>query len=312
MLTTSMLRLCTLRGIRAALCWAALFLVWSPSLALVATPHTFIDDVGRAVTVHTPLRRIISLAPSVTEILLALHMDEHVVAVTDFCDFPEEATRKPKVGAMYQPSIERIVALQPDLVITAVGASKKETVLRLEGLAVPVYVLNPTSVAEIFAAIERVGALGSREQAAAKVVADLRQRLAAVTTRLVGQRPIRTLYVLWYQPLVSVGRGSFLHEVITLAGGENLAQDAPQAYPTYSLEQVIAAAPEVIILSSDSAPLQQLMGEQPERWTGLPAMREGRIYVVDTGLLNRPSPRSVEAVETLARYFHPEAFAYDR
>jgi iron complex transport system substrate-binding protein len=299
------------KRVRCTLGVVALLLICSAAGALAAPLRAFVDDVGRSVSVPTPLRRIISLAPSVTEILFALEVDEQVVAVTEFCDFPEEATRKVKVGAMYQPNIEQIVSLRPDLVITAVGASQKETVLRLERLGVPVYVLNPTRMVEIFAAIQRVGALVSREEAAARLVAGLEQRLTALRQWLAGHRPVRTLYLLWYQPLMTVGYGSFLHEIITLAGGDNLAKDAALAYPTLSLEQVIAAAPEVIILNSDSAPFQHMIAEQHRRWSHIPAVRDSRVHVVDTGLLNRPSPRSVQAVEILARYFHPTVFARD-
>jgi iron complex transport system substrate-binding protein len=209
---------------------------------------------------------------------------------------------------MYQPNIEQIVGLQPDLVLTAVGASKKETVLRLERLGVPVYVLNPRNMAEIFAAIGLVGAVADREDAAHALVRKLQDRLATVRRVLFGRRPVRTLYVLWYHPLITIGAGSFLHEIITLAGGENLSKDALLDYPTYSLEQVITAAPEVIMLTTDSAPFQHLVLDQSQRWSHLPAVRHRRVYVVDTGLLNRPSPRSVEAVEVLARLLHPEVF----
>jgi iron complex transport system substrate-binding protein len=292
--------------------WRIMVVVWAIVLAPASVPaetRTFVDSVGRPVIVPAPLKRLISLAPSVTEILFALDLDEQIIAVTDFCDYPAEALGKTKVGTMYQPNIEQIVSLQPDLVITAVGASKKETVLHLERLAVPVYVLNPRNMDEIFTAITLMGAVVDREDAAHDLVRKLQARLITVQGALFGRRPVRTLYLLWYQPLMTVGSGSFLHEIITRAGGENLSKDALLDYPTYSLEQVITAAPEVIVLNTDSAPFQRLVAEQPQRWSHLPAVRNGRLYVIDTGLLNRPSPRSVEAVEVLARLLHPEVFA---
>jgi len=300
--------------VRRYVCGWIMAVVWAIVLAPVGVPastRTFVDSVGRAVAVSAPLKRLVSLAPSVTEILFALDLDEHIVAVTDFCDYPAAATGKTKVGTMYQPNIEQIVGLQPDLVVTAVGASKKETVLRLERLGVPVYVLNPRNMAEIFSAIALVGVVVDREDAAHALVRTLQDRLAAVRAALSGRRPVRTLYVLWYQPLITVGAGSFLHEIITLAGGENLSRAAPLDYPIYSLEEVIAAAPEVIVLNTNSAPFQRLVMEQPQRWSHLPAVRDGRLYVIDAGLLNRPSPRSVEAVEVLARLLHPEVSALD-
>jgi iron complex transport system substrate-binding protein len=276
-----------------------------------ATGRTVVDSVGRAVEVPTSLQRIISLAPSVTEILFALEVDEQLVAVTDFCDYQPAATRKLKVGGMYHPNLEQIIGLRPDVVITAVGASQKDTVLRLEKLGVPVYVLNPKSMDDILASILRVAELVSREREAQRFVGDLRHRLFAIERRLSGQRPVRALYLLWYQPLMTVGPGSFLHEIMTLAGGDNLAKDAVLSYPTYSLEQVLTAAPEVIVLNSDSAPFLHLIAEQPQRWSHLPAVRNGRIHVVETGLMNRPSPRSVDAVELLARFLHPKVFAHE-
>jgi len=273
-----------------------------------ATTRAYTDSVGRTVQVAFPPQRIVSLAPSVTEMLFGVGVEDQLIAVTDFCDYPEGARHKPKVGSMYHPNIERIVALQPDLVITAVGASRKETVLRLEALGLPIYVLNPKTMAEIFASITRVGELVARTETAQRIVSNLTERLAAVQRRLSDRRPVRTLYVLWYQPLITVGQGSFLHELITLAGGENLSKDAMLDYPTYSLEEVIAADPEVIVLNSDSAPLLRLLSQSPQRWAQVAAVRQQRLYVVDTGLLNRPGPRSVEAVELLARFFHAEAF----
>jgi iron complex transport system substrate-binding protein len=164
---------------------------------------------------------------------------------------------------------------------------------------------------DIPASILRVGELVSREQEAQRIAGALRDRLSAVEQRLAGQRLVRALYLLWYHPLMTVWRGSFLHEIITLAGGDKLAKDARFSYPTYSLEQVIAAAPEAIVLNSDAAPFMQLIAEQPQPWSDLPAVRDRRIRVVETGLMNRPSPRSVDAVELLARFFHPNVFARD-
>jgi iron complex transport system substrate-binding protein len=280
-----------------------LVLLPSPAPALTLTGQT-----GRQVSLPAPPRRIVSLVPSVTEVLFAIAAQDRLAGVTDFCDYPAEARLKPRVGGMLAPRLETIITLRPDLVIATTAGNREETFVQLERLQIPVYVVNPTTVGDVLDLISRLGALTGHTVPAARLAAalDTRIRMVAGRVALLG-RP-RVLYVLWPEPVIVPGRGALVSELIALAGGDSVTADGGEGYPRYSLEAAVARAPQVIILADHGAGLDTLSREKWERFSALPAVKAGRLYSVDGNLVHHYGPRVVDGLELLARLIHPEAF----
>ena len=274
----------------------------APAQALTVT-----DQTGRALELPGPPRRIVSLVPSVTEILYALGQDEHLVGVTDFCDYPAAARAKPSVGTMVGPSLEAIVALRPDLVVLTTAGNRDETFLQLQRLRLPIYVVNPTSLAQALDLMEQLARLTGRPEAAGAVVGALRRRVREVAARVAPRPRPRVLYVVWPEPLVVPGRNAIVSELIELAGGRSITATSGEGYPRYSVEAALARNPEVILIASHDAARSPLMRAKWERFTQVPAVSAGRLYTLDGNLMHRYGPRMVDGLEVLARLLHPEA-----
>jgi iron complex transport system substrate-binding protein len=278
-----------------------------PFMANLA-PRTFVDDLGRRVYLAQPPTRVVSLAPSVTEMLYAIGSGDVVVGVTPYCDYPPEARAKPKVGYTH-PNLESIVALQPDLVLAPSEFLRADMLHKLEQLKIPAFLLEAKTIEDVLSQIQTLGRMLGRSASADAVAAQMRERLTEIKTRAVILPHPRVLYVLNSDPLITVGPGSFIHQLIELAGGTNVASRANTAYPRLNMEEVIKADPELLVF-----PIGELEGvpdsEQQlwQRWTTLSAVRHSRFYRIDSNLLNRPGPRIVQGLEALARIIHPEAF----
>ena len=280
-----------------------------PFMANVA-PRTFVDDLGRNIYLAAQPGRIVSLAPSVTEMLFAIGAGEQVVGVTQFCDYPPEAVAKPKVGAGF-PNIESLVALQPDLVVASKDFIRPDALNKLEQLKIPVFVfLDARTVEDILGHIQTLGRMLNRSPAADALAASMRRRMADVKAATASRRRPRVLYVLNSDPFVTVGTGSFIHQVIELAGGANVASASPIAYPRLSMEEVLKQDPEVILFPAGQT--ENVPEEQRRRWrqwTTVTAVKQDRFVQIPSVLLDRPGPRVVEGLERLARSLHAEAFA---
>ena len=287
---------------------AAISVAWVLVVAPSAAAFTTRDMLGRDVTLAAPPQRIVSLVPSVTEILYALNAESLLVGVTDFCDFPPEARSRPKVGGMVAPSLEAIVALRPDLVIATNEGTREDTFTQLSRVGVPVYLVAAHHVADATSLIRRLGELTRREHAAGPLVAGLEQRIEAVKIAVRSLVRPRVLYVLWPEPLIVPGRGSIVTELIQLAGGQSLTADDPDAWPRYSLEAAVAKSPEVILLANHGAGTGAVSMDKWRRLASLPAVKTGRLLSVDGDLMHRYGPRFVDGLEQLARAIHPEAF----
>jgi iron complex transport system substrate-binding protein len=280
----------------------------SLGLAASAAAFTTRDMLGRDVTLPGSPKRIVSLVPSVTEILYALNAEILLVGVTDFCDFPPDARRRPKVGGMVAPSLEAIVALRPDLVIATTEGTREDTFTQLSRMSVPVYLVAAHHVADATALMRRLGELTGRDATAGPLVARLEQRIEAVKKAVSPFARPRVLYVLWPEPLIVPGREALVTELIQIAGGRSLTADDAEAWPRYSLEAAVAKSPEVILLASHGAGTGAVSMEQWQRLTSLPAVKSGRLLSVDGDLMHRYGPRLVDGLEQLARAIHPEAF----
>lgn len=268
------------------------------------------DEVGRRVPVPATIRRLVSLAPSLTETVFALGADRLLVGVTDYCDYPPEAAAKPRVGGIVNPSIERIAALQPDLVLASLAANRRETVNAVERLGIPVYVTGARSVEGVLDSMRRLAELLGLAERGEALLGELRTTLDAVNQRLAGRAPRRVLFIVWEEPLISVGRDTFLADALRRAGAESVIETG-QDWPRLNLEEVLKLQPEFLVFADaqPDAAARVLAGLRQRRgWRYLEAVQQQRVAVISDAV-NRPSPRLVEAIEQLARQLHPEAFA---
>jgi cobalamin transport system substrate-binding protein len=270
-----------------------------------ADPVTITDDLGRSVRLERPAERIVSLAPGLTEILFSLGLENRVVGVTDYCNYPPAALTKTKIGGL-NPNIERILILHPDLVVGVAGLFQQENLARFERFHIPYIVVDPVSLDKIFQTVLLLGKATGRSERAAENARRLRDRLERIRRVTRSDSPPRLLYVVDDNPLISVGKGSYLDDLIRDAGGTNITGKLAKPYPLVSMEYVIRENPQVIILATDAdRNLTDLQKRRWDRWSGLAAVRDGRIYKVNRDLLNRPGPRVLDGLEELAGLLHP-------
>ncbi|WP_178371936.1 ABC transporter substrate-binding protein [Desulfacinum infernum] len=268
-----------------------------------------VDLVGRRVAVPDHPRRVVSLAPSLTEMVFALGAGDRLAGVSRYSDYPPRAAELPKVGSYVHPDLERIVALKPDLCLAVKDGNPREAVERLEALGIPVYAVNPKNLKDVMDTMTALGRVLGREQQAREIVGSMGRRIRAVEEKMAGVsgRP-RVFFQIGTSPIVSVGTETFAHEIITLAGGINVAE-GPDPYPRFSVEQVLGLRPEVIVISSmDRSRIHREIQAGWMRWQGLPAVENGRVFLVESNLFDRPTPRLVDGLEVLARLLHPEVF----
>ncbi|MGQ9546058.1 MAG: ABC transporter substrate-binding protein [Dehalococcoidia bacterium] len=268
-------------------------------------PQYVFDDLGRLVAINATPQRIVSLAPSNTEILFALGLDDKVVGVTDWCDYPAEARQKEKVGAYDTPDVEKIVALKPDLILVAYGTAM-EVINNLVGLGLTVFGIKTTDLDDLLDDIRRIGEITDKEVEAQALTSAMASRIQAVTnhTQELQQRP-RVFYVVWNGPLWTAGSGTFIHELIEKGGGVNICQNIT-GYTTISIEEVVARNPEVIITTSWPGVYESVMNETSLNATD--ARQNNRVFTCDDNLVQRPGPRLVAGLEWFAHFIHPEIF----
>ena len=273
-------------------------------VALLCSPHdagaaelsTIADASGTLVKVPTEVKRIVSLAPNLTEILFALGAGPMVVGVSSFSDFPPDATRLPKVGGFGQVSVEKIVSLSPDVVIATMDGNARADIDRLRSLGITVFCVFPNSIAELIRDMSQLGHLLSRQQAAKELTANIesvvkyvRARASSLTKRH-GQPKV--LLALDLAPIVTASGQTFIGQLVAIAGGANLAQNSSIRYPRLSLESVVAASPDVILLvghGDEQSRIAEL--RQWERWSDIPAVKNGRVYSLNPDLVTRAGPR---------------------
>ncbi len=273
------------------------------------TPRTFVDALGRKLFVAKPPGRVVSMAPSVTEILYALGLEDAVVAVTPFCDYPLAAQRKTHLGGTH-PSVEQILVLKPDLVLAPQDFIQPDLLQSLDRVKIPVFVLQASQLEDVLGQIQTLARMFDRGKAGDELVGAIRQRVRLVKERTQALGRPRVLYVLNADPLQTVGPGSFIHQLIEAAGGVNVAGGTSTAYPRLAMEEVQARDPEIIVFpggASEGIPVEEQ--QQWRRWSNLSAVKRNRFVVIPSVLLDRPGPRLVEGLELLAQAIHPEAFA---
>lgn len=281
--------------------------------ATAVAPISVTDDLGRTLTLDAVPRRIVSLAPSVTEILFAIGAGPRVVGNTRFCNYPPEAADLPEIGgfSVSSISIEAIVGLEPDLVIAGT-ARQLPVVEQLEQLGVPAVVLAPASVDAVYASILQVGVLTGTSDEARQVVVTMQERIAAVANVVATIPETERPTVYWEvfnDPLTTTGPNTFIGQMIVLIGATNIFADASEDYPAISSETVFERNPQVILGPESQGDLltAEALSERPG-WADIQAVRDGRVYTLDGDIISRPGPRLADAIELLAAMLYPEAF----
>ncbi len=267
-------------------------------------PLTIRDIAGRTVTIARRPQRIVSLAPSNTETLFALGLSERVVGVDQSSDYPAAARAKPRIGTFSQPTIEQVAAQSPDLILAA-NIHVRSAVPALEALGLTVVVLNPADLPAVLDAITLVGDLTDSQLAAQQLRDGLETRIAAVNAKVAGTPARPRTYVEITAKFAAAGPTSYIGDLIVRAGGTNIVDDRATQYPILGVETIIARDPEVIVLTDASAEVTVAsVGARPG-WSGIGAVKNGRVVAIDPNLLNRAGPRVVDGLEALAAALHP-------
>jgi len=263
----------------------------------------FTDAAGRRITLQKRASRIVSLTPAVTETLFAIGAGDQVVGVTEFCNYPQAASRKTKVGGFSGAtiSIEQIVALKPDLVILSAVMHAKVIPL-LDQVKIPCFAVEPVSFADVYRDIQTLGALTGHEKESRTVVATMQKRIAAVQEIPATKGAPRVFWELWDDPLMTAGGPTFISEAITLAGGTNVFADLTEQWPQVSFEELLIRKPDWILSGTDHGDRMKLEDilKRPG-WTNVPAVKNGKIATIESDIIYRGGPRLADAVEALAK-----------
>ncbi len=268
------------------------------------------DEAGRRVTVPARVTRIVSLAPNDTDILYALGAAKKIAGITDFSEIPPGKPHVESVGEPVEPSLERIAALQPNLVLVDGSINRWETVYSLERLDIPVYATDAHTVQGMIRSVRKIGSVIGEKAAGEALAARLEARLEALRARLEAHPPKSVFFVVWEDPLITTGRNTFLADALRWAGAKSVVS-VSEDWPHISLEEVLAKQPQYLIFPASSAGTPAEIARSLERragWRDLKAVKDGHILVVSDAI-NRPSPPLIGAIEKLARALHPRAFS---
>lgn len=280
-------------------------------------PLTIVDGLGNEVTIEKLPERIISIAPSQTEILYTLGVEDKLVAVSDNCDYPLEALEKEKVGSSWGTNTERVIELEPDLVFVY-GDGDLEAVEQMVAAGITVAKYMPESIEEIFTAIETMGQITGTQERAREIISSMETKKDAILEKVKGQPTKRVFYQVWNEPLMTAGEGSFINELIQLAGGENVAVDGAGAYPQYSAEALVEKDPEIYLAPSHMENAMDLSEEEQQQlidqikarpaYGEMTAIQNDEIHLLEPNIVSRPGTRIIEALELFARAIHPDVF----
>jgi len=291
------------------------------SILLVATtiactgttsaPATITDDWGREIHLETVPQRIVSHVPSITETLFALGLGDKIVGDSEYCDYPEAAKTKPKIGGYFTPNLEEIVALKPDIVLT--DGYVPELITKLDSLGIPLAVIDPKDINGILRNIELMGNVTGSQKEATELTSDMKKRIDAVVDAVSSASRPSVFYVFDATDTTkpwTAGPGSFVDALISLAGGENVAASASGPWIEFNMEQLINSNPDIILVDSShgTAAISPAQLKELPGWQNLTAVKENRIYTIDGDLVNRSGPRIVQGLEEMAKILHPELF----
>ncbi|MDI3535190.1 MAG: cobalamin transport system substrate-binding protein [Thermosediminibacterales bacterium] len=269
------------------------------------------DSLGREVKIEKEPKRVVSLAPGNTEILFAIEAGDKVVGVTKYCDYPPEAKTKEIIGGFSDPNIEKIVSINPDLVLATTMHEK--TVKELEKLNIPVIVLHAQTAEGVIKIINLAGKAVGHEKEAAAVTASMKEKIGSITEKIKDipekDRP-SVYYEVWREPIMTAGPKTLIHDLITLAGGINIGADAETDYPQYSVETLLKKNPDVMIAPDLHGSNTATLGKVKQRpgWSNISAVKNNRVYLIEDDLITVPGPRVVDGLEAIAKALYPDRF----
>jgi len=281
---------------RGANRWALALVLWGAALTTRAAVEV-VDDAGATVKLAAPASRIVSLAPHATELLYAAGAGDRVVGVLATSDWPPEALAKPKVGDSRALDLERILLLNPDLIVTWPFAAPAQ-VGALTARGIPVFIANPATIDGIARDMERLGALAGTLPVATSRAAEFRAKLGKLSSAYAGKKTVRVFYEIWDVPLYTVGGHHLISQALAVCGGENVFAALSLPAPGVSVEAVLAAKPQAIIAGADRA-VRPAWLDAWKHWPTLPAVVSGNLFTVDANLLHRSGPRFIDGMETL-------------
>ncbi len=265
----------------------------------------YLDGLKRKVEIEAPPQSIVSLAPNITEILFALGMGEKIVGVTDYCDYPSEVETKPKIGGFTNTNLEKIVSLNPDLIIGTADGNPRHVVEKLDELGFTVYVTCPRTIGEVVEDIRKIALITRVEEEGERIAADFNKRLKNVEKKsgIFRNIPPKVFIQLGMNPLVSASRGTFAHSLVETAGGKNILADSVIKYPLVNKEKIIIERPDIIV----KVFMEKKCAGQEDIWTrlddGIPAAAHDRIYSLNPDIILRPGPRLIDGLEKLSDIF---------
>ena len=262
------------------------------------------DDLGRRVKIPAKIERAVSLAPNLTEIVFAVGAGNKLVGVTTFCDYPGEAKKIQKIGDTMTPNIESVIALKPQIVLVSTASQIENFTKTLDEQGIVYFVTNPNDLEGIYESIHAIGEIFDRDDAGHATIDSLKKRVADVEAKTKQAAAVKTFVQIDKESLYTIGKESFITDLIARAGGISATADLPTAYPKLSKETAFALNPDAIILSEspdNQAPNDALKNS--------PAARNGKVFKINADLLSRPGPRIVDALEQIARALHPEIFS---
>jgi iron complex transport system substrate-binding protein len=266
-----------------------------------------VDEAGRKVTIPARIDRIISLAPNLTEIVYAVGAGNRLVGNTQYCDYPAEAKNVAKIGDTMHPSVERIIALKPQVVLVSTASQLEAFTRQLDEQRIAVYVTNPRSLEEVFRSITTLADMFGRHDQGAALVGDLRRRSDEVEAAMKQVKQLKVFYQVADEPLYTIGRDAYLTDLVRRAGGVSVTADVPGAFPRYSDEAALAARPDAIILPTGGA-MGSATLKVARPLKDSPAVLNSRVYKINGDHLSRPGPRLIDGLEEMAHALHPEAF----
>ncbi|MCF6460922.1 cobalamin-binding protein [Clostridium sp. Cult3] len=274
---------------------------------LVEYPLEIEDQFGNKVVFEEAPEKIVSLAPSNTEILFSLGLGDNVVGVTSFCDYPEEAGTKEQVGGFQEINIERIIELETDMVFQyGPGDENINNSLKEAGIKVISY--EPETIDEVIDLINTIGKITGKTLEAEEITKDMMDRRDAIVEKIKDAEKVRVFYEIWHDPLTAAGPGSFMDELMALAGGDNIAKDADSPYPQFDVEKLIEMDPEVYLSADDMEERTPESIKQRPGYESITAIKNDKIYPLEPNIVSRPGPRIVDALELVAKAIHPELF----